>query len=216
MSTERDEQFESWWEREGQFCRAGGGDYEKTFAYAAWCAQYSAQAPQPSQAASPVSSGPDALQHAREHSSGREAQDDPIVGHKTLRDERGLTRHEPLRKSVANALLAAAEAAQAKRASDMPTEQDAARALWSAYQRLKELGWRETCYGPTNTSVRLIEPGSSGIHTGHRSEPWPEKTWWIEDGGDLWLSNPCLFRETDATSGQQGREQAAASGSDEQ
>lgn len=88
-----------------------------------------------------------------------------------------------------------ADAAQAKRAADMPTEQDAARALWSAYQRLRELGWRETCYGPTGKTVRLIEPGSSGIHTGHRSEPWPAKTWWIEDGGDSWPSTPCLYSD---------------------
>jgi hypothetical protein len=31
-----DEQFEAWWSEHGQFCRAGGGDYEKTFAYRAW------------------------------------------------------------------------------------------------------------------------------------------------------------------------------------
>lgn len=28
--------FETWWEDHGQFCRAGGGDYEKTFAFRAW------------------------------------------------------------------------------------------------------------------------------------------------------------------------------------
>jgi hypothetical protein len=28
--------FESWWERSGQFSRAGGGGYEKTFAFYAW------------------------------------------------------------------------------------------------------------------------------------------------------------------------------------
>ena len=28
--------FEQWWVRHGQFSRAGGGDYEKTFAYNAW------------------------------------------------------------------------------------------------------------------------------------------------------------------------------------
>ena len=28
--------FETWWQQHGQFCRAGGGDYEKTFAYRAW------------------------------------------------------------------------------------------------------------------------------------------------------------------------------------
>lgn len=28
--------FESWWEKHGQYGRAGGGQYEKTFAYNAW------------------------------------------------------------------------------------------------------------------------------------------------------------------------------------
>lgn len=41
------EQFEAWWEREGQFCRAGGGNYEKTFAFQAWKASRAqASAPQ--------------------------------------------------------------------------------------------------------------------------------------------------------------------------
>lgn len=28
-----DQEFESWWEAQGQYTRAGGGDYEKSFAY---------------------------------------------------------------------------------------------------------------------------------------------------------------------------------------
>lgn len=28
--------FEQWWTEQGQFCRAGGGVYEKTFAYRAY------------------------------------------------------------------------------------------------------------------------------------------------------------------------------------
>lgn len=28
--------FEQWWEKHGQFCRSGGGTYEKTFAFRAW------------------------------------------------------------------------------------------------------------------------------------------------------------------------------------
>lgn len=28
--------FEHWWETSGQYCRAGGGDYEKTFGYRAY------------------------------------------------------------------------------------------------------------------------------------------------------------------------------------
>lgn len=35
--TQKDAQeFDGWWSKHGQFCRAGGGDYEKTFAYHAW------------------------------------------------------------------------------------------------------------------------------------------------------------------------------------
>lgn len=30
------EEFERWWETHGQYCRAGGGDYEKSFAWAAF------------------------------------------------------------------------------------------------------------------------------------------------------------------------------------
>lgn len=50
--TER-EQFEAWWEGEGQFVRAGGGNYEKTFAYQAWQAAR-AQAPAPHELPSKV------------------------------------------------------------------------------------------------------------------------------------------------------------------
>uniref|UniRef100_UPI00106993E2 hypothetical protein n=3 Tax=Pseudomonas TaxID=286 RepID=UPI00106993E2 len=28
--------FAEWWEAEGQYCRSGGGDYERTFAFQAW------------------------------------------------------------------------------------------------------------------------------------------------------------------------------------
>ena len=31
-----DPAFEAWWESDGQYCRAGGGSYEKTFAYRAY------------------------------------------------------------------------------------------------------------------------------------------------------------------------------------
>lgn len=31
-----EEEFEMWWREQGQFCRAGGGEYEKTFAYRAY------------------------------------------------------------------------------------------------------------------------------------------------------------------------------------
>jgi hypothetical protein len=117
--------------------------------------------------------------------------DNPIVGHKTFRNSDGSYRHEPLRQGEADKFMEAAIAEKARRAELMPTEEDAARMMCSAHHRLKELGWRETCYGPTNQTVRLIESGSSGIHQGIRWNEWPEKTWWID--GDA-PSNPCLFK----------------------
>lgn len=30
------ERFEAWWQAHGQYCRAGGGEYEKTFSFRAW------------------------------------------------------------------------------------------------------------------------------------------------------------------------------------
>lgn len=33
--------FENWWSKHGEFVRAGGGEYEKCFAYAAFKAAYS-------------------------------------------------------------------------------------------------------------------------------------------------------------------------------
>lgn len=121
---------------------------------------------------------------------------DEIVGHKTFSTGDPLRpfRHEPLTREEADAILAAVDAAKEKRAADMPTEQDAANALWSAYQRLHELGWREARYAPTGTPLSLVEPGSSGIHTGQADGEWPHKSFWIADGGDLWPSRPCLFK----------------------
>ena len=124
------------------------------------------------------------------------AQHDPIVGHKTFRNDDGLTfRHEPLRESEATAIMACVEAQAKRRVELMPTEKDAVRMLTQAVERLKELGWRETMYGPTNVEVQLIEAGSSGIHKGSRWNEWPEKTWWID--GDC-PSNPILFKPIDA------------------
>lgn len=117
---------------------------------------------------------------------------DPIVGHKTFRDGDGF-RHEPLRESEAAELMARVEAKTKQRAELMPTEQDAARMLFQAWYRLKELGWRETMYGPTNEPVLVVEPGSSGLHKAIRNEKWPEKTWWSCDS-DMYPMNPCLFR----------------------
>lgn len=132
---------------------------------------------------------------------------DPIVGHKTFRDSNGV-RHEPLRQSEAEELMAAIDAAKAKREADMPTEQDAIHALWAAHQRLKELGWQEGRYMPrTGERFATVEIGSTGIHacTAHRDGPF-ETTWTTHDG-DLWPSKtpPALFRKWRDTDVQQDR-----------
>jgi hypothetical protein len=139
------------------------------------------------------------------------ADGDEIVGHKTFATgeicpETGMPRfrHEPLTRKEADALWQAVEAAKAKRVADMPTEQDAVNALWSAQQRLKELGWDE----PRGYSVRelreegkeamLIEFSSSGIHRGHYHAVKGDDVWWI--GPDGSPSHPCLVRATSAPS----------------
>ena len=87
--------------------------------------------------------------------------DDPIVGHKTYRD--GINfRHEPLRASEANALLAATDALAKQRADLMPDEGAAIRMMFDAWQRLRELGWNDAVYCPKDGSIfNAIEAGST-------------------------------------------------------
>lgn len=104
----------------------------------------------------------------------------------------------------AQAVLAQAEAEAAKRAELMPTERDAIRVMFAAWQRLKELGWRDGRYMPT-TGERFaaVQSGSTGIHamTAERREgPFGATTWTTYDG-DIWPSSvpPVLYRPwTDA------------------
>ncbi len=119
-----------------------------------------------------------------------------IVGHKTKWNaEERRFEHEPLTAAEGKALWKAAEAAEHKRAADMPTERDAIHGMWSGYQRLRELGWREAIYCPKDGTVfDSVEPGSTGIHDCHYSGEWPNGHWWVSDGGDLWPSHPVLFR----------------------
>ena len=124
-----------------------------------------------------------------------------IVGHKTFATgrigENGFPelRHEPLTRAEADALMAAADAADAKRAADMPTEREALKMLFEAYLRLKELGWNDAIYCPKDGSeFDAIEIGSTGIHSCHYSGDWPNGSWWIAEAGDLWPIHPVLFR----------------------
>ena len=126
---------------------------------------------------------------------------DDIVGHKTFdtgeRDENGLPifRHEPLTRAEGDALWEAAEKAKKDREARMPDEMTAVRAFFDAWQRLKELGWREAIYCPKDgSSFQMIEPGSTGIHDGSYYGEWPNGSWQAHDEHDIYPSHPALFK----------------------
>lgn len=112
-------------------------------------------------------------------------------GHMTLADG----SHVHLSPEEAKRLWDDSTRRTAERAVRLPDEGSALRAMFDAYDRLRELGWRDACYCPKDgSSFDVIEAGSSGIHRAHYDGVWPTGTWWIEDGGDLWPSRPILFR----------------------
>lgn len=112
-------------------------------------------------------------------------------GHMTMADG----RHVALTSEEAEALWKSAEDARAKRAADMPTEQDALRVLTDAVHRLKELGWSDAIYCPKDgTLFDAIEAGSSGIHDCYYEGKWPDGSWWMPDEQDTWPSRPILYR----------------------
>lgn len=129
--------------------------------------------------------------------------DDDIVGHKTFSDGALSFRHEPLTRKEANELMARADAEKAKRASDMPTDQDAVNALWSAMYRLEELGWhRPNGYAARDLrqedkECQLVELGSSGIHVGYYHPVNGKDVWWIGPHGSP--SEPCLVKPLDSS-----------------
>lgn len=125
--------------------------------------------------------------------------DDPVVGHKTFCDGPLSFRHEPMHASEAEAIMASVKEAKRRRAELMPTEEDAARSMWEAYYRLKELGWRDATYCPRDgRALKFIEAGSSGIHDGHCDDQdmaHKRPTVWLHSNGDLWPSQPILYKE---------------------
>jgi len=122
-----------------------------------------------------------------------------IVGHKTLRAKSGQLYHEPLYRDEAEILLQKCKEADAKRAALMPDEESAIQMFFDAWQRLKELGWREACYCPKDgSSFEVIEAGSTGIHPCYYSGEWPTGTYWVGDDLDISPSHPVLFRVPNA------------------
>ena len=96
-------------------------------------------------------------------------------------------------------IFAAVEAAERERAERMPTEKDAIRVMFDAWQRLKELGWREGQYMPlTADRFAGIQCGSTGIHAyaGARDGgPFKPPMYTVYDG-EVWPTRipPVLFR----------------------
>ena len=97
---------------------------------------------------------------------------------------------------LARRLWRQAELNEAIRARDMPTEEDALRAMNDAYQRLRDLGWKEAQYCPKDGTVfASCHPASAAVaELTHYQGEWPKGTWWVEEAGDLWPHRPILFR----------------------
>ena len=94
------------------------------------------------------------------------------------------------------AMVAEIEARKRDLAERLPDEAACLRAMGDAWQRLKELGWREAIYCPKDgTPFDAIEFGSTGIHDCHYEGEWPNGHWWIHEDGDLCPSQPVMFRE---------------------
>lgn len=95
-------------------------------------------------------------------------------------------------QQVVEDLWASAQAAARIRAANMPTEQRALNAMFDAWYRLKELGWKESMYAPKDQSrFQAIEPGSTGIFICWRDE---DGHFWLYDGDDVYPSSPVLYR----------------------
>ena len=112
-------------------------------------------------------------------------------GHVTLDDG----SHIPLTKDGAAALWHKIEQHEADLAARLPDDAACLDTMCDAYHRLGKLGWSNAIYCPKDgSSFEVIEAGSTGIFRAHYSGKWPDGTWWVEDGGDLWPSRPILWR----------------------
>ena len=116
-----------------------------------------------------------------------------VVGHKTF-FENGKFRHEPLTRAEADAAHESWERSEKRRQELMPTEQDAINVLFDAWYRLtKDFGWKgdpRRRMPKDGTQFIVLELGSSGQQICHRDEIG----FWVSSDGDLWPSDPVLFK----------------------
>lgn len=116
--------------------------------------------------------------------------DNKIVGHFTLRDG----SHLPLTAKEAREISDEDDRKHAERAERLPDVHAAINAMFDAYDRLRELGWREACYCPKDgTEFEVIEAGSTGIFPCVYEGEWPTGCYWIQEDGGC-PSRPILFR----------------------
>lgn len=101
-----------------------------------------------------------------------------------------------LTREQAAALWKSIEEGKKQRAESMPTEADCLRVMTDAWHRLHELGWNDAMYCPKDGTIfDSISAGSTGIHDCYYQGTWPDGSYWVFDGGDLWPAHPILFRE---------------------
>lgn len=77
----------------------------------------------------------------------------------------------------------------------MPTAREALEVMYSAYMRLRDLGFNDIIYCPKDgTPFESVSVGSVGIHTTHYQGEWPDGTWYVHEAGDLWPAHPAMWR----------------------
>lgn len=96
-------------------------------------------------------------------------------------------------------MMGVGDAEKAARAALIPTEQDAIDLMHECYIRLKELGWNDPQYCPKDGSeFDVIEIGSTGIFKCQYQGEWPNGSYWLCDGHDVYSSRPAMYRKTEA------------------
>ena len=119
-------------------------------------------------------------------------------GHLTKEDG----THVPLGKAQAESLWRMTEEATKNRATAMPDEQSAIKAMFEAHERLRELGWRDICYAPKDgTPFKVIENGSTGIFDCSYFGRWPDGHFMVYCSGDIYPQRTglALFKPTEQT-----------------
>lgn len=121
--------------------------------------------------------------------------DEKIVGHKTFYSKERGYWHEPLTEAEGRAMIEASDAHLKKRAALMPDQQSAINMLFDAYDRLRELGWKDAIYCPKDgTHFQVIEAGSTGIFDANYIGKWPDGYWMHYYDDDAGPSHPLLWR----------------------